>query len=81
MANYRKPAPAFVKQRLKFAASAKLTTHLSNSHEPSDSEPFSPPRIEHDSGHGATMSDRLLFSMGGASMIFAFLALAMLWPV
>jgi len=27
------------------------------------------------------MSDRLLFSMGGVSMIFAFMALAMLWPV
>jgi len=27
------------------------------------------------------MSDRLLFSMGGVSMIFALLALAMLWPV
>jgi hypothetical protein len=30
---------------------------------------------------GQAMSDRLLFSMGGASMIFAFMALAMLWPV
>ena len=28
---------------------------------------------------GHAMSDRLLFSMGGASMVFAFLALAMLW--
>jgi len=27
------------------------------------------------------MSDQLLFSMGGVSMIFAFMALAMLWPV
>jgi hypothetical protein len=30
---------------------------------------------------GQLMSDRLLFSMGGVSMIFALLALAMLWPV
>jgi hypothetical protein len=30
---------------------------------------------------GQAMSDRLLFSMGGVSMIFAFMALAMLWPV
>ena len=30
---------------------------------------------------GQAMSDRLLFSMGGASMIFALTALAMLWPV
>jgi len=27
------------------------------------------------------MSDQCLFSMGGVSMIFAFMALAMLWPV
>jgi len=27
------------------------------------------------------MSDQLLFSMGSVSMIFAFMALAMLWPV
>jgi len=27
------------------------------------------------------MSDRLLFSMGSVSMIFAFMALAMFWPV
>ncbi len=52
LANYRKPAPAFVKQRLKFLANARLTTHLNNSHEPSDSEPvFVPPRVEHDSNH------------------------------
>jgi hypothetical protein len=30
---------------------------------------------------GQAMSDRLLFSMGSVSMIFAFMALAMLWPV
>ena len=28
---------------------------------------------------GRAMSDWLLFSMGGVSMVFAFLALAMLW--
>jgi len=27
------------------------------------------------------MSDRLLYSFGGVSMIFVFMALAMLWPV
>jgi len=27
------------------------------------------------------MSDRVLFSTGGVSMIFAFAALAMFWPV
>jgi hypothetical protein len=30
---------------------------------------------------GQAMSDRLLFSTGGVSIIFAFLALAILWPV
>jgi hypothetical protein len=28
-----------------------------------------------------TVSDQLLFSMGGVSLIFAIIALAMLWPV
>ena len=30
---------------------------------------------------GQSMSDRLLFSMGGVSMVFALIALAMIWPV
>jgi hypothetical protein len=30
---------------------------------------------------GQSMSDRILFSMGGVSMIFVFMALAMFWPV
>jgi len=30
---------------------------------------------------GQAMSDRLVFSMGGVSMIFAFIALAIFWPV
>jgi hypothetical protein len=30
---------------------------------------------------GQVMSDRLLFSMGGVSMIFALLVLTMLWPL
>ena len=30
---------------------------------------------------GQSMSDRVLFSMGGVSMVFAFMALAIFWPV
>jgi len=30
---------------------------------------------------GQSMSDRLPFSKGGVSMVFALIALAMIWPV
>ena len=40
-----------------------------------------PPRVQHDSSQGRLMSDRILFSMGGVSILFALMALAMIYPV
>jgi len=43
--------------------------------------PLAARRVNMTAAKGQAMSDRLLFSMGGVSMIFTFMALAMLWPV
>jgi hypothetical protein len=38
-------------------------------------------RDQYATAKGRPMSDRILFSMGGVSIIFAFMVLVMLWPV
>jgi hypothetical protein len=48
---------------------------------PLPENPHAPRGVKRDSALESDMSDRLLFSLGGASMIFAFIALAMLWPI
>jgi hypothetical protein len=48
---------------------------------PLPENPHAPRGVKRDSALESDMSDRLLFSLGGASMIIAFIALAMLWPI
>ena len=97
LANYRKPAPVFVKQRLKLTASASPTLGVAadatgrptrrtlrpilHFAQHFDFHAPSLPRDILQQPRGQAMSDRVLFSMGGVSMIFAFMALATFWPV
>ena len=99
LANYRKPAPVFVKQRLKLTASASPTLGVAADatgrptrralrpilhfaqHFDFHAEPLAARATNMTAAKGQAMSDRVLFSMGGVSMIFAFMALAMFWPV